>query len=47
MKWSHKMPVMYEVNGYDPKTGDLVLSVDVPDRRLASVLENSPSALIG
>lgn len=35
------MPVMYEVNGYDRKTDELKFSVDVPDRRVASVLRTA------
>jgi hypothetical protein len=31
------MSVMYEVTGYDRKTGDLVTFYDVPERRIASV----------
>ena len=27
------MPVMYEMNGYDQKTGELAFSVDVPEFR--------------
>jgi len=32
------MPVMYEVNGYDRKTGDLTSSFEIPERRVPSVL---------
>ena len=33
------MAVMYELNGYDRKTGDLALSFDIPERRIAIVLQ--------
>jgi len=33
------MSVMYEINGYDRKTGDLILSFDVPERRSATVMK--------
>lgn len=35
------MDVAYEVNGYNRKTGELAITVDVPDWRVSSVLRTA------